>query len=179
MLSWSLGFAEGFASLKHWPSLWDNGSYIPLGRDVSYTSETKITVGQWTKSGRKYHLTNHFILQSDKMAGRKPPPACGSVTPLCCPGKGKKGASTGYASIAHALLMLDESEKGRMRHKLELCYLMAKKGIAFEECVVLYEPEARHDGDLSHAYKIAPSVKLCICALHCRIPTSAAPSSPL
>ena len=52
--------------------------------------------------------------------------------------------------------MLDESEKGRMRRKFNLCYL----GIAFEKFVVLYEPDALHDTDLGHAYKTVASVKL-------------------
>ena len=47
-----------------------------------------------------------------------------------------------------------------MRHKFDLCYLMAKEGIAFEKYVVLYELEARHGADLSYAYKTAPSAKL-------------------
>ena len=32
-----------------------------------------------------------------------------------------------------------------MRRKLDLCYLMAKEGIAFEKYAALYELEARHD----------------------------------
>ena len=47
-----------------------------------------------------------------------------------------------------------------MRHKFDLCYLMAKEGIAFEKYVVLYELEARNGADLSHGYKTAPSAKL-------------------
>ena len=74
--------------------------------------------------------------------------------------KARKEPVTSYAPIAHALLMLDESEKGTMRCKFDLCYLMAYEGIAFEKYVVLYELEACHDVDLSHAYKTAPSVKL-------------------
>ena len=33
-----------------------------------------------------------------------------------------------------SVLILDESERERMRHKFNLCYLMAKEGIAFEKC---------------------------------------------
>ena len=32
---------------------------------------TNITVGHQTKSGRKYHVTDHSVSQSDKMSGRK------------------------------------------------------------------------------------------------------------
>ena len=67
---------------------------------------------------------------------------------------------TSYAPIARSLLVLEESERGRMRRKFDLCYLMAKEGIAFEKYAALYELEARHDVDLGHAYKTAPSAKL-------------------
>ena len=67
---------------------------------------------------------------------------------------------TSYAPIARSLLMLEESERVRMRRKFDLCYLMAKEGVAFEKCVALYELEARHDVDLGSAYKTAPSAKL-------------------
>ena len=40
-----------------------------------------------------------------------------------------------------------------MRHKFDLCYLMAKEGIAFEKYPVFYV-------DLGPAYQTAPSVKL-------------------
>ena len=47
-----------------------------------------------------------------------------------------------------------------MRRKFDLCYMMAKEGIAFEKYVPLYELEARHDINLGPAYKTAPSAKL-------------------
>ena len=78
-----------------------------------------------------------------------------------------------YASLAHVLLMLDESEKGRMRRKFDLCYLLAKKDIAFKTFVALNKLEAHHDVDMDHAYKTTPSVELSICVLNCGIPTSA------
>ena len=34
-------------------------------------AETNITVGQWTKSEQKQHVTDHAVSQSGKMAGRK------------------------------------------------------------------------------------------------------------
>lgn len=74
--------------------------------------------------------------------------------------KARKEPVTSYAPIARALLMLDESEKGRLRRKFDLCYLTAKEGIAFKMYVALYELEARHDVDLGHAYKTALSAKL-------------------
>ena len=74
--------------------------------------------------------------------------------------RANKEPVTSYAPIARSLLMLGESERGRMRRKFDLCYMMAKEGIAFEKYVPLYELEARHDVDLGPAYKTAPSAKL-------------------
>ena len=67
---------------------------------------------------------------------------------------------TNYAPIARSLLMLEEPERGWMRRKFDLCYFMAKEGIAFEKFVALYELEARHGVDLGQSYKTAPSAKL-------------------
>ena len=47
-----------------------------------------------------------------------------------------------------------------MRNKFDLCYLMAKEGIALEMFTALCEVEARHKVDLGHAYRNAPSAKL-------------------
>ena len=66
---------------------------------------------------------------------------------------------TSYAPIAHALLMLDEPERARMRCKFDVCYLIAKEGIAFEKFPSLCEPEARHEVDLGRAYQTATSAK--------------------
>jgi len=56
--------------------------------------------------------------------------------------------------------MLDEPERARMRRKFDVCYLMTKEGIAFEKFPSLCELEARHEVDIGHAYRIAPSAKL-------------------
>ena len=66
---------------------------------------------------------------------------------------------TSYALIARALLMLDEPERERMRRKFDVCYLMAKEGIAFEKFASLCELEAHHEVDLGHAYRTALSAK--------------------
>ena len=73
------------------------------------------------------------------MAGQKCHPACGSVTPPCCPGEGEKGAGYELCSNCAHSVMLDKSEGGRMKHKFDLCHLMAKEGITFEKDVVLYK----------------------------------------
>jgi hypothetical protein len=73
--------------------------------------------------------------------------------------RANKEPGTSYAPIARSLLMLEESERGRMRRKFDLCYLMAKEGIAFEKYLVLYELEARHEVDLGPAYRTAPCLR--------------------
>ena len=65
-----------------------------------------------------------------------------------------------YAPIARVLSMLSEVDRTRMRRKFDVCYVMAKKGIAFEKFMPLCELESRHDVELGHAYKTAPSAKL-------------------
>ena len=67
---------------------------------------------------------------------------------------------TSYAPIMRALTMLKESERGRMRCKFDMGYLMAKEGITFEKYKALCELEARHNVDLGSAYRTDPSAKL-------------------
>ena len=38
---------------------------------TDYSTGKNITVGHQTKSGHKYHATDHSVSQSDKMSGRK------------------------------------------------------------------------------------------------------------
>ena len=47
-----------------------------------------------------------------------------------------------------------------MRWKFDISYLMAKEGIAFEKFVALCELELRHEIDIGHSYRNAPSAKL-------------------
>ena len=65
-----------------------------------------------------------------------------------------------YAPIAHALSMLSDVDRTRIRKKFNVCYLMAKEGIAFEKFVPLCELESRHGVELGHAYRTAPSASL-------------------
>ncbi len=74
-------------------------------------------------------------------------------------GRASNEPVTSYPPIARALLMLDEPERARMRRKFDVCYLMAKEGIAFEKYTSLCELEARYEVDLGHAYRNAPSAK--------------------
>ena len=65
-----------------------------------------------------------------------------------------------YAPIARSLSMLSEVDQTRMRRKFDVCFVMAKEGIAFEKFLPLCELESRHDVELGHAYKTAPSAKV-------------------
>ncbi|XP_065918333.1 zinc finger protein 862-like [Dysidea avara] len=65
-----------------------------------------------------------------------------------------------YAPIACALSMLGDVDRTRMRKKFDVCYLMAKEGIAFEKFVPLCELESCHGVELGHAYRTAPSASL-------------------
>ena len=47
-----------------------------------------------------------------------------------------------------------------MRRKFDVCYLIAKEGIAFEKYASLCELEALHEVDLGHAYRTSPSARL-------------------
>ena len=65
-----------------------------------------------------------------------------------------------YAPIARSLSMLSDVDRTRMQKKLDVCYLMAKEGIAFEKFVPLCELESRHGVELGHAYRTTPSASL-------------------
>lgn len=65
-----------------------------------------------------------------------------------------------YAPIARSLSMLSEVDRTRMRRKFDISFVMAREGIAFEKFLPLCELESRHDVELGHAYKTAPSAKL-------------------
>ena len=76
------------------------------------------TVNQWTSN-----VLDHVACKQHKVA----------MSHLCAAqARANKEPVTSYAPIAHSLLM---SERGRMRCKFDLCYLMAKEGIAFEKYV--------------------------------------------
>ena len=66
-----------------------------------------------------------------------------------------------YASIVCSLLMLEESEQERMRCMFDICYMMAKEGVAFEQYAAQHELEVRHSVDLGFGYCV-PSLLQCI-----------------
>lgn len=67
---------------------------------------------------------------------------------------------TTYATIARCLFTLDGDTRGRLRKKFDLCYLMAKEGIAFAKYPALHALEVRHEVNLGTAYAIPDSAKL-------------------
>ena len=66
---------------------------------------------------------------------------------------------TTYSPIASSLLTMDEAVKKRMKKKFDICYLLAKEGIAFHKYPALHDLEARHGVDLGFAYKTKDSAK--------------------
>ena len=64
-----------------------------------------------------------------------------------------------FPPIACALLKVDASTKERMTRKFDICYVMAKEGIAFAKYPALYDLECRHDVELGIAYKNDVSAK--------------------
>ena len=61
--------------------------------------------------------------------------------------------------IGQYLTTLDSRTQARMKKKFDVCYLMAKQGIAFSKYPALLELEARHDVDLAIAYSTPDSAK--------------------
>lgn len=66
---------------------------------------------------------------------------------------------TSYSPIARSLLTMDESIRSRMMKKFDICYVMAKEGMAFKKFPALHALEERHEVDLGFSYKNAPSAK--------------------
>ena len=65
---------------------------------------------------------------------------------------------TSYSPIARSLLRMDDQVVERMK-KFDICYLMAKEGLAFHKYLGLHELEAHHGVDLGFAYKTKDSAK--------------------
>ena len=66
---------------------------------------------------------------------------------------------TSYSPIVRSLLKMDDATRGRMKRKFDICYVMAKEGIAFSKYTALYDLESRHEVDLGVAYKNDVSAK--------------------
>ena len=71
----------------------------------------------------------------------------------------KQPVST-YAPIARSLLNLEASVKAKMKRKFDICYLMAKEGMAFEKFPALHELLSRHGVSIGSTYATPQSAKL-------------------
>ena len=63
-----------------------------------------------------------------------------------------------YAPIAKSLLNMEASVKAKMKYKFDICYLMAKEGIAFEKFPALHELQSRHGISIGSTYVCNTSV---------------------
>ena len=54
---------------------------------------------------------------------------------------------------------MDPTAKERMKCKFDICYVMAKEGMAFSKYPALYNLESQHDVDLGLAYTNDVSAK--------------------
>ena len=66
---------------------------------------------------------------------------------------------TSYSTIARSLLVMDETVKARMKKKFDICFVMAKEGVAFRKYPSFHALEERHGVDLGFAYKTDESAK--------------------
>ena len=71
----------------------------------------------------------------------------------------KQPVST-YAPIARSLLNLEASVKAKMKRNFDICYLMAKEGMAFEKFPALYELLSHHGVSIGSTYVTPQSAKL-------------------
>ena len=67
-----------------------------------------------------------------------------------------------YAPIAKSLLNMEASVKSKMKRKFDICYLMAKEGMAFEKFPALHELQSRHGVSIGSTYVTPQSAKLYI-----------------
>ena len=58
-----------------------------------------------------------------------------------------------YSPIACNLLVMDETVKGHIKRKFDICYMMAKESRSFRKYPALHELEKHHGVDLGFAYK--------------------------
>ena len=66
---------------------------------------------------------------------------------------------TTYSPIACALLTMDRTVKERIIKKFDICFVMAKEGLAFRKYPSLHELEAHHGVDLGFSYKTKNSAE--------------------
>ena len=62
--------------------------------------------------------------------------------------KANNESVTCFSPIARSLMNMDASTRERMKRKFDICFVMAKEGIAFSKYPALYDLESRHEVDL-------------------------------
>ena len=67
---------------------------------------------------------------------------------------------TTYSPIVRSLLTMDKSTLEKMERKFDICYLLAKEGMAFKKYPALYSLEERHGVELGNAYKTKDSARI-------------------
>ena len=73
--------------------------------------------------------------------------------------KANNQSVTTFSPIARSLMNMDATTRERMKRKFDICYVMAKEGMAFSKYSALYDLESRHEVDLGVAYKNDISAK--------------------
>ena len=58
---------------------------------------------------------------------------------------------TSFSPIEHSLMNMDATTRERMKHKFDICYVMAKEGMVFSKYPALYNLKSQHDVDLGVA----------------------------
>lgn len=66
---------------------------------------------------------------------------------------------TSYSLIASGLLKMDAALKQQLRKKFDMCYVLCKENMAFQEYPAIYELETRHEVELGSAYATKDSAK--------------------
>ena len=66
---------------------------------------------------------------------------------------------TSYSHLAHSFTTMEATTEGRMRRKFDICYVLAKEGIAIHKYPLLHALEERHGVDLGFSYKTKDSAK--------------------
>ena len=69
-----------------------------------------------------------------------------------------------YAPIASSLLRMEDSEKEKMKRKFEICYVLAREGVAFFKYPTLHALAESQGVDIGSSYRGAE----CANALHSR-----------
>ena len=68
--------------------------------------------------------------------------------------------TSSYAPIVRSLMVLDQREKKRMQHKFEICYVLAREGLAFLKYPVFHALAERQGVELGSSYKTTDSARL-------------------